>query len=486
VEFVMNLSFSSQSNLIPQPPSNGSTRSLQSGSDQPVQGESIVSAAASEALPTEAATSEPVQWGLLKRLSFRFAFVYLALFMLPFVLIFPGHFFSGWPTVFWQPYAKGSQAVVTWVGAHVFQVELASRFGARGDITADYIQHFCYLVLAAAATLMWSLVDWKRTNYTRLLAWLRLGVCYYLAAQMILYGACKVIPNQFFGSTSPAALTMMVGNLDRMGLLWTFMDASPAYTIFTGAAEMLGGLLLCFRRTRLLGALVCIGVMANVVMLNFCYDVCVKVNSSHFLAMGFFVAAADLRRLVDFFILGRTPQMADHRPMFAAQWLNRGVQIIKLAVVLGFVGASLHDNVVQAQTIGYLAPKGPLHGIWVVKEMVADGVVQPPLVSDHRYWMRAIFNPGIPDFYPATLSITRLNHTRQTYLVNLNTEQRTVVLTKFDDPTWMAMLTYSEPASHALVLEGTLDGRQVRITCQGVDESRLPINRPMRLISDLR
>src|SRR5262249_35551125 len=152
----------------------------------------------------------------------------------------------------------------------------------------------------------WSLLDRKRPNYVRAFAWLRVSVCIYLAAQMVVYGACKVIPNQF-GHPAPEVLTTMVGDLDRMTLLWTFMGASPAYTIFVGAAELLGGLLLTCRRTRLLGALVCIGVMANVVMLNFSYDVCVKLHSSHLLGMAFFVAAADLRRLVDFFVLGRSP-----------------------------------------------------------------------------------------------------------------------------------------------------------------------------------
>lgn len=57
-----------------------------------------------------------------------------------------------------------------------------------------------------------------------------------------------------------------------MGLLWNFIGASAAYTIFTGVAEVLGGLLLVARRTALLGALVCIGVMSNVVLLNFSYD----------------------------------------------------------------------------------------------------------------------------------------------------------------------------------------------------------------------
>jgi hypothetical protein len=64
-----------------------------------------------------------------------------------------------------------------------------------------------------------------------------------------------------------------------MGLLWTFMGASAAYTIFTGLGELVGGLLLTTRRTALAGALVSAAVMTHVAVLNFCYDVPVKLFS---------------------------------------------------------------------------------------------------------------------------------------------------------------------------------------------------------------
>jgi hypothetical protein len=234
----------------------------------------------------------------------------------------------------------------------------------------------------------------------------------------------------------------------------------------------------------LLGALVVLGVLANVVMLNFCYDVSVKLHSSHLLAMTLFVAAADLRRLVDFFVLGRTATPANDPPLFATPRLRRGACVLMTVVVLGLVGLSLHMNIVRSQANGHLAPKPPLYGIWEVKEVVADGAVRPPLMSDHGYWLRATFDPGYPGHYPATLRVTRLDQSRQLYLVQLDTKQRTIVLSKFDDPTWQATLTYSEPASGTLVLQGMLDGRQVRITFRAADETRLPINQDTHWIRD--
>jgi uncharacterized membrane protein YphA (DoxX/SURF4 family) len=110
--------------------------------------------------------------------------------------------------------------------------------------------------------------------------WLRVYVRYVLAAAMLGYGMAKVFKSQF-PAISDMRLMQPYGDSSPMALLWNFMGFSTAYTIFVGAAEVLGGLLLLFRRTATLGALVVIAVMSNIVMLNFCYDVPVKLYSVH-------------------------------------------------------------------------------------------------------------------------------------------------------------------------------------------------------------
>jgi hypothetical protein len=100
---------------------------------------------------------------------------------------------------------------------------------------------------------------------------------------MITYGVLKVIELQFSPPT-PDRLIQTYGESSPMGLIWTLMGFSSLYCFFGGAGEVLGGLLLSLRRTTLLGALVCIGVLANVVMINLSFDVPVKLFSSHLLA----------------------------------------------------------------------------------------------------------------------------------------------------------------------------------------------------------
>jgi hypothetical protein len=466
----MNSSIRNRANPAPPPSGNGTAADTPPRSDdQPRQ----------SGAPTSADLA-PAQWGHAKRILFRFAFAYLLLFWLPFVLAVPARLVSGWPEILHQPYAEASRAVVSWAAEQVLQLELKPRPGGNGDMTEDYVRKLCQLALAAAAAAVWSLLDRRRHNDARLLAWLRVGVAFCLAATMVQYGVVKVFPSQF-GRLSPELLTTTVGQMDRMLLLWTFMAASPAYTIFTGVAELLGGLLLTCRRTRLLGALVCAGVMANVVMLNFSYNVTVKLFSSHLLAMCFFVAAADLRRLVDFFVLGRAARPAAHYPLFAGKTLRWTAQTLMTVLVLGYVALSLREGYTLSRTFGVLAPKPPLDGVWYVKEVVADGVVQP--ATDPTCWKRVIFDPGVPGFSPATLRVTRRDDSREWYVLELDTDRRIAVLSHYYDPSRKATLTYNEPAPQTLVLQGALDGRQVRITFHGVDESQFPINQPIRWIT---
>ncbi len=165
----------------------------------------------------------------------------------------------------------------------------------------------------------WMLLDRGRGKDVRLHAWLRVILRFYLAAAMLVYGGGKLIPDQF-PAPPPDTLVRPVGDLLPVELLWTFMGASSAYTIFTGVAEMVGGLLLTARRTTLLGALICAGVLGNVFMLNVAYDVPVKILSFHLMAMSVFLVAPDLSRLANLLLLNRPAQPATLRPLFARPW----------------------------------------------------------------------------------------------------------------------------------------------------------------------
>jgi hypothetical protein len=267
-------------------------------------------------------------------------------------------------------------------------------------------------------------------------------------------------------SPSLDRLLQPFGDASPMGLLWTFMGASAGYSLFTGGAEMLGGLLLTARRTTLLGALVCVGVMSNVVMLNFCYDVPVKLFSSHLLAMAVFLTAPALGRLANLFLLNRRVEPVEFRPLFRTDWLNASALVLRTVFVVGVTGFWLFVSYVTLMTIGDLAPRPQYYGVWNVEEFEVDGEVRPPLVTDASRWRRVIFDD------PTRIGIQLMSDTRQRYTFQLDADKNKLSLTKLDDPTWQSVVSYREPEPGLLALEGTFDGRRVRARLRRVDASQ--------------
>jgi hypothetical protein len=337
---------------------------------------------------------------------------------------------------------------------------------------------FCYLLLALAATAVWTLVDRRRPNYARLHDGLRVGVRFALAIAMFVYGGEKVIPEQF-GTPFPSDLLQPIGESSPMHLLWTFMGTSIPYVIFTGAAEMLGGLLLIARRTTLLGALICIGVLSNVVMLNFSYDVPVKVYSSHLLLMAVFLAAPDLGRLANLWVRNRRVPPAEPRPLFASRRNHRAALALRTVFLLYVAIDALRQSHEYKLQFADTATRQPLYGAWEVEELTVDGVVRPLLATDPTLWRRLVFE------WPGALGIQYAHETAiRQYELTLSSGPHRFTLCC--DAEWKeAALSFRRIGPDALALEATVDGKEIRGRFHRMADSRFPLlSRGFRWINE--
>src|SRR5271155_977409 len=207
--------------------------------------------------------TEPIQlqpniprWSPALRIAFRFWLIYLGLYCLATQIIttLAGAVFPD-PATLWP-----LRPVIFWTGTHIFHVNasLSAFWGGNSGTLDDmfgWVTAFCLLVIATAATVVWSLLDRRRENYAELHKWFRLFVRFALAGQMIIYGITKVIPVRM-PYPSLTRLLQPFGTLSPMGVLWGSMGSAPAYEIFAGFAEVAGGLLLIVPRTATLGALI--------------------------------------------------------------------------------------------------------------------------------------------------------------------------------------------------------------------------------------
>jgi uncharacterized membrane protein YphA (DoxX/SURF4 family) len=330
--------------------------------------------------------------------------------------------------------------------------------------------------VAIVATAIWSWIDRKRKNYDELYRWLRVFVRLTLAVAMIGYGTAKLFRAQF---PEPPLYRFVdyYGNSSPMGLLWAFMGMSRPYSLFTGIAEMLGGLLLIVPRFTTLGALVTFGVMSNVWMLNFCYDVPRKIFSTHLVLMSLFLLLPEVRRLIDFLILNRRTEPSPEVPLLRDPQLNRLALLLQFGIGAVFVVLALntaHTRAVKEAT--YLPP--PIRGIWSVDEFVLDGAAQPPQLSNSDRWQRVVFDT--PDF----LYFQGMDSGIGNFALQLDLTRKTFTLTVPADPSGKASFTYEDLEPNLMVLDGNLHGRHLNMRLRRTDMAQfLLLNRGFHMIN---
>ncbi|HEV8493551.1 MAG TPA: DoxX family protein, partial [Candidatus Angelobacter sp.] len=327
---------------------------------------------------TEPIKSQPQlnnpRWNPALRIAFRFWMIYLGLYCLAtqFVARPTGSDFLPDLATLWP-----LRPVISWVGAHIFHVNASpSLFWGGASGTADnmfgWVMTFCLLVIATAATVVWSLLDRSRENYAGLHKWFRLFVRFVLAAQMIIYGLTKIFPVQM-PQPSLTRLLEPLGTLSPMGVLWSSMGSAPAYQTFTGCVELAGGLLLIVPgTTTTFGALISLAAMIQVFMLDMTYDVPAKRFAFHVILLSCFLLAPNVPRLVRFLLLGRTTSLPTEAQLFRGIRANRIALAAQIIFGVCLVGLSGHFAWNAWNTRGGARPRSPLYGIWEVKQMSID------------------------------------------------------------------------------------------------------------------
>jgi hypothetical protein len=404
-----------------------------------------------------------------------FAFCYLVLQLIPAyldlanVIPFTG-VVGGW-------YMDAWSASVPWIGQHILHVKAPFRLTGSSDSMFSWVETLCFLVLSLVVALAWALLDRRRSRYARLYEALRVFVRIGLGSILIGYGVSKVIPSQF----PPPPLSRLVqpfGDASPMGLLWTFMGASIPYGVFAGSLELASGLLLLFRRTVTLGALIGIAVLTNVVMLNFCFDVPVKLLSLNLLAMALFLAASDLRRLFDLLVLHRPVTPRADPPFFQRRSLRIVALVLEGVVALGFTGLQLRAGQEYLKLSEAFA-QTPLYGIWRVDDLLIDGRARDAQTADTLQWQNVVFD------FSGVMAVQSPNESRRPYSLALDAVHRTMALTWPPDPKWKSVLTYARPAPDHLTMAGTFDGHPIQASLHLVDASKIPlVSRGFRWVSE--
>jgi hypothetical protein len=419
-----------------------------------------------------------VRWSTPRMALFRFVTLYFGLYFLPFPVSALAGLTSLPRPLMWIGlgaakvagwYEGAMQHAVLWFGTHGLRLPEGSiviQPTGSGDTMLAYTQALFGLTVAVAGTLVWTAADRRRAAYPRLEGLLRIYLRYVLASIMLGYGLAKLPPTQF-QPPGPERLMRTFGESSPMGLLWTFMGFSPAYTMFAGVCEIIPALLLLFRRTATLGALISIGVLLNIVLLNFCYDVPVKLFSLHLLATGAAVLLPSWPRLANVLILNRATGPVVIWTPLKRRWQNWSIGIAKLCFVVLMLGTGVAGAVSGWKSFGPGKPKPPLYGLYEVESMTVDGAERPPLLTDAGRWRWfAVTSYG-------RVVTQNVAGAREFMLITYDEKAGTVLLQTMGANARNMTMKCERTADGSMVLEGDMGAGKARIALKKSPEPAL-------------
>lgn len=283
-------------------------------------------------LDMENLSTQTSPWNAYLKIAFRFIFIFFILFI---VLL-------DWSvnTILSYLYYDGHMStfldmVISWTGKHLFHIQytiISPYDGQHNDRTYVYLLYFTMAVVAALGAIIWSVLDRKRTNYQTLYYWLTALIRYYLAFTLFIFALEKFFKMQF-PDLGFYTLTESLGDMSPMNLAWAFYGYSYGYNVFMGMAEC-AALFLLFRRTTTFGAMLTLATLANVMAVNYNYDVHAKMYPTALFMMAFFLLLRDINRLIRFFFTGQAISLPVIKaPVFKKRWMNISKTVLKFLVI---------------------------------------------------------------------------------------------------------------------------------------------------------
>ncbi|MFB8003890.1 hypothetical protein [Nocardia sp. NPDC056000] len=321
-----------------------------------------------------------------------------------------------------------------------------------GDTLGDWCALVGCLLVGIPAAILWSALDRQRDNYRRLARAFfevaRIG----LVVELIAYGMAKAVPIQMGYMTQPAHQLPSVGDVGLKDTLWPFMGASNAYSIATGLAEITAGVLLLWRRTWLAGGLLAIVAMAQVFLLNLCYDVPVKIVSGTLLATAIALTLpywASVTR-----VLTNSTPLPPRR-----LWAAPGTRRVRIgAASLGFFVVVAHSALIAAIAIPAIinihSPRSALDGQWEAISFTVDGVPAAMTGQEPSPWA----NVAITDRTEYTSFVSQTPQGATTLWALDITDETLAIRQRLSDPPTNIRYRLD---GNTLVLSGTIDNHHV-------------------------
>ena len=373
----------------------------------------------------------------LKTIGFRITFI----FVIGFIIALPFPFYI-LPDIgkFLSPFFESINEF--WVT--VINVDEGSFLRIISDSTGLYLHLITLFIVSVFGSLVWTLIQRNKSN-AKLKKWFHTGVAHYLALILFKYGFDKVFKHQFY-LPEPNTLYTPLGELSPDILFWSSMGSSYHYSVFSGLIELLPAILLLFKKTRLLGGLIAMAVLVNVVMINFGFNISVKVYSLFLLFLSLIVIAPNFKQLYSFFLTNKQVNQQLEEVKFKS---NKQLLIYSItkSVVIGLI---LFESLGGYFEIGNFNddtyPRPYLHGAYTNIDSKSD--IKRVFFHRKQYFI-----------------IQYENDKFKSYELEFSRDMQSLVLTDENNTQFSINFLYNE-TNEELTLKGSLVNRAINIRTQ--------------------
>ena len=235
----------------------------------------------------------------------------------------------------------------------------------------------------------------KRTQYNELYYWVRVIVRYRIAIGIIAFGFLKFFPMQM-PTPSLSNLDTNFGDYNTYKIYWQVVGVSIWYEVVLGIVEILGGILLLFRQTAAIGAVIIAGVLYNIAHANIAYDGGVHVYSSLFVLFSLFVLVQYIPNLWKLLIKGEDVKPNLYYPVFNKKWKRvsyywaKYIIIFTFTLLFGILRYDVHYHVGQLKEPITPGLKNAA-GYYNVSEFKLNGQDVPYSPLDSVRWQSVVF-----------------------------------------------------------------------------------------------
>lgn len=299
------------------------------------------------------------------------------------------------------------------------------------------------------------IVYWKLKDQKELKIYFTAFVRHYLALILLVYGFNKVFKYQFY-YPEPNILYSKVMDLPIDMLYWTTMGKSYFYSLFGGLIEVVPALLLLFRKTYVLGALLAFLVLLNVVAINIGFDITVKAFSIFLLLLSLYLLFPYLKTIYQFFLGQRDSRLAVPIPNYrnSKYYFFSKVSVIVLIFL---------ESTILYLKVGYvnddMIPRPYLHGGYEVKHfIIGQDTISNNWENDFRWKRLFVHRQGY-------CILQTMDEKMQDFKLEIDSANHVYQLIDYDKKVYQFKF---EKSKKRFILIGTIQDQPLRIEMEQV------------------